>query len=125
MGKFTQEITVQSQGKNWILENGFNFYYADKLGNRLDEFTIPKGFITDFASTPRIFYPIFPPIGIYNKAAMVHDYLYSKECKINISRLSADLYFLQAMEVLGVKKWKRIAMFIAVRIFGKPNFKTT
>lgn len=125
MQKFTQEITVQSQGRNWILEESFKFYYADSLGNKLDELCVPKGFITDFASTPRIFYPLFPPIGIYNKAAMVHDYLYSKESKLNISRKEADLYFLQAMEVLGVKKWKRIAMFIAVRIFGKPNFKTT
>lgn len=125
MAKFTQEITVQSQGRNWVLKKAFRFYYADKLGNKINEFAIPEGFITDFASTPRIFYPLFPPVGIYNKAAMVHDYLYSKESKLKITRKDADLYFLQAMEVLGVRKWKRLLMYYAVRIFGKPNYKTT
>lgn len=123
MGKFTEEILVQSQGKNWVLEKGFKFYYADEFGYKEKEVIIPKGFVTDFASTPRFLYPLFPPIGIYNKAAIVHDYLYSKDCSLKVSRFEADLFFLQAMEVLGVKKWKRIAMFFAVRIFGKIHFK--
>lgn len=122
MNKFTQELLVESFGKKWVLKSAFRFYYEDRNQNKF-EVIIPSGFITDFASTPRILYPIFPPIGIYNKAAMVHDYLYSKECLLAISRFKADLFFLQAMEVLEVPKWKRKLMYFAVRIFGKSHFK--
>jgi len=120
--KFTEELLVESVGNSWILKRAFRFYYADKFGNILREIIIPEGFLTDFASTPSILYPIFPPIGIYNKAAMVHDYLYSKDRPEFIKRKDADLFFLQAMEVLKVPKWKRGSMFLAVRIFGRSSF---
>jgi len=80
---------------------------------------VPEGFNTDFASTPKLLYPIFPPIGIYNKAAMVHDYLYTSAI---LPRKEADLFFLQAMEVLQVPNWKRKLMFWAVRCFGAKKF---
>lgn len=129
MQKFTEELLVESFGNRWVLRRAFKFYYlyeCDPFSCCLDhriEVVVPEGFETDFASTPRLLYPIFPPIGIYNKAAMVHDYLYSKECLLEISRLQADRFFLQAMEVLKVAKWKRCVMFLAVRIFGKFYFR--
>ena len=36
---------------------------------------IPKGFQTDLASVPRIFWVILPPFGAYEAAAVLHDYL--------------------------------------------------
>lgn len=36
--------------------------------------TVPKGFKTDLASVPRIFWTIFPPFGRYSRAAVLHDY---------------------------------------------------
>lgn len=122
MQKFTEEILVESTGDKWILKRAFRFYYADKEGIPLVEITIPENFITDFASTPKLLYPWFPPIGIYNKAAMVHDFLYSENCT-TITRNEADKFFLQAMEVLKVPKWKRKLMYFAVRLFGKSHFK--
>jgi hypothetical protein len=124
MQKFTEELLVESSGKNWVLKRAFTFYYESKysIGLRIN-LIVPEGFVTDFASTPKLLYPIFPPIGIYNKAAMVHDYLYSKECNLSISRVQADVFFLQAMEVLKVVKWKRYVMFLAVRVFGKFYFR--
>ena len=129
MQKFTEELLVESQGTSWILKRAFKFYYEYPpsseywILNPRIEIIIPEGFVTDFASTPKLLYPIFPPVGIYNKAAMVHDYLYSQGCSLNISRQEADDFFLQAMEVLKVAKWKRRAMFLAVRIFGKLHFR--
>ena len=38
--------------------------------------TIPKGFESDMASVPRFLWAVIPPIGPYNKAALLHDYLY-------------------------------------------------
>jgi hypothetical protein len=37
---------------------------------------IPAGYVTDFASVPMLLWSFFPPIGKYNRAALVHDYLY-------------------------------------------------
>lgn len=121
MSRFTNEIKVRSIGNKWELFEGFTFYFESK--GKKESILIPKGFVTDFASTPRILYPFFPPIGKYNKAALVHDFLYSsKSDKYNISRKKADQFFLQAMEVLGVSK-KRYLMYLAVRLFGKLSFK--
>lgn len=120
MQKFTEEILVESVGDKWILKRAFKFYYADKEGAPLTEIVIAKGFITDFASTPKFLYPWFPPIGIYNKAAMVHDFLYSESTPI--TRREADKFFLQAMEVLKVPAWKRRLMYLAVRLFGASHY---
>lgn len=116
---FKEQLLVESLGNKWVLRKQFNFYYS-KDGIVKRYVAIPEGFVTDFVSTPRILYPIFPPVGIYNKAAMIHDYLYSTA---EVSRSDADLFFLQAMEVLGVPKWKRDLMYYAVRLFGASHYK--
>lgn len=120
MQKFTEEILVESVGDKWVLKKPFKFYYADKEGVPMVEVVIAEGFVTDFASTPKFLYPWFPPIGIYNKAAMVHDFLYSESTPI--TRREADKFFLQAMEVLDVPKWKRRLMYFAVRLFGASHY---
>ena len=123
MQKFTDELLVESSGNTWVLKRAFHFYYLDEVGAQTDVI-IPEGFVTDFASTPKALYSFFPPIGIYNKAAMVHDFLYSKDCPLIVERQIADKFFLQAMGVLGVAKWKRKIMFYAVRLFGQSHFRT-
>jgi len=81
-------------------------------GGRVD---VPGGFDTDFASTPRFLHAIFPPRGRWNKAAIVHDYLYRET---NCSRFLADAIFRDAMRDLGVPVWRRVAMYYGVRFFG-------
>ena len=127
MSKFTEELLVESVGDKWVLKRAFKFYYefTTSDGNPArTEIIVPEGFVTDFASTPKALYSIFPPIGIYNKAAMVHDFLYSGECPLKIERAQADLFFLQAMAVLKVPKWKRKLMYFAVKLFGKSHFRS-
>ena len=92
-------------------------YQDDKLGIKV---TVPKGAKTDFASIPRVFWPILPPVGRYSKAAVVHDYLYRNGL---FTRKDCDLVFLHAMEELNVAKWKRVIMYRAVRLFGKSAYK--
>ena len=127
------ELIVKSIGSKWELVEPFCFYYQEVDENKYRIFyqnreksiweilnlVIPKGFITDFASTPRILYPIIPPIGIYNKACIIHDYLYQEKI---FSRKNCDLIFLQAMKILDVPKWKRNLMFAVVRLFGKKYY---
>jgi hypothetical protein len=122
MNNFTDELLVESQGNAWVLKRAFHFYYIDEVGSQIDV-VVPEKFITDFVSTPKILYSFFPPIGIYNKAAIMHDYLYSKDCPIALKRVKADKFFLQAMEVLHAPKWQRKLMYFAVRLFGKKYFR--
>ena len=77
--------------------------------------TVPRGFVTDFASVPRLFWSIFPPIGRYGYAALFHDYVYWQQIG---TRNEADLVFRDTMDELEVPAWKRAVLFWAVRLFG-------
>lgn len=113
--------TTQLSAREWRNEVPVKW----RVGNR--EGTVPVGFSTDFASTPRILWPIFPKQGVYSIAALVHDFLYksngrhvlmSPPVKALMSRKDADRTFLSLMELLGVEKWTRKMMYRAVRMFG-------
>jgi len=82
---------------------------------------VPKGFVTDFASVPRFFWRVVPPMGQHGKAAVVHDFLYRKSS--GFSKILADAIFFEAMELLGVSWWKRWVMYLAVRYFGRSSFQ--
>jgi hypothetical protein len=77
--------------------------------------TVPRGFVTDFASVPRLFWSILPPIGRYGYAALFHDYVYWQQIG---TRSEADVVFRDTMDELGVPTWKRAILFWAVRLFG-------
>lgn len=81
--------------------------------------TVPKGFLTDLASVPLPFRMFFPKDGEYTPAAVIHDFLYSKLNTTGINRELADKIFLFIMQELRVAKYKRKAMYKAVRIFGE------
>ncbi len=80
------------------------------------ELEIPAGFITDFASTPRLLWPLFPPTGPWMRAALVHDYCYREQ--VPFSRFLADALFREVMRLDGVPRWRRIVFYWAVRLFG-------
>jgi len=82
---------------------------------------VPAGYCTDFASTPRWTWRIFPPGGKYRAAAVVHDWLVDESPHTCTSKQAARI-FREAMTDLGVKRWRRAAMYRAVRMFG-PRFK--
>ena len=119
MSSFTTPLIVEplEDGRHWKLVEKFEF------NNKKYTISVPAGFITDFASVPRIFWWLIPPTGRYGKAAVVHDFCYRKAC---FSRKECDWIFLEGMRALGVPKWKRLIMWAAVRLFGwsayaKPN----
>ena len=118
MSSFTKPLTVTKiSGRKWMIARAFKYYiYANLEGDCVD---IPEGYITDFASVPRVFWHIVPPDGQYTQAAVVHDYLYDNEI---YSKEKADHIFYQAMGVLGVPDWKRNVMYWAVKHFGKPSW---
>jgi len=84
--------------------------------------TVPKDFITDGASIPRLFWSIIGPFGDYFAAAVVHDFLYSLH-NDTCNRKESDLIFKEAMFNLGVPWYRREVIFRAVRMFGGSSFK--
>lgn len=76
---------------------------------------VPEGFVTDFASVPRLFWRLIPPWGEYSPAAIVHDFLYRNGIG---SRARADWVFLSVMKAIGISGWQRWLMWAAVRLFG-------
>ncbi len=116
MSDFTRplEVTPLDDGVTWRLTKPFDYHVG-----RLDSgflVHVPAGFETNFASVPRGLWWLISPTGRHGKAAVVHDYLYSTHC---YSKIIADAIFVEAMEVLGVSRWKRNAMWKAVRLLGK------
>lgn len=76
---------------------------------------VSTGFKTDLASIPRILWNILPPVGKYDAAAVLHDDLYQYG---GVTRSDADGVLNEAMEVLGVSRWQRWAIFLGVRSGG-------
>ena len=83
--------------------------------------TVPAGYRTDFASIPRLVWPLLPPVGRSGKAAVIHDWLCDEQPHSVDHRMAADI-FDEAMAVLGEPAWRRAIMVRAVKWFG-PKFR--
>ena len=105
----THPQTEKVNDKYWKLTEDLIVKYNDFT------YIVPEGFITDFASVPKI--PVIYQI-LHDKAkvsAIFHDWLYSeKPC----TRREADLAFLEAMEEEGLNFPTRMVMYKGVRIGG-------
>jgi len=96
--------------REFILDG--NMTYVTRAGEVI---TVPKGFITDLASIPRLFQWLIPVNGLHRCAAIVHDYLFVIQDR---PREDADRIFLEAMEDCGVRWTQRQVMYRAVRAGG-------
>jgi hypothetical protein len=83
--------------------------------------TVPPGFVTDFASIPRVFWSLLRPDGEYAYAAVVHDYLYWTQTR---ARDEADNIFKIAMEDFEIEAPKVKAIYGAVRIGGQSAWNS-
>ena len=86
-----------------------------------EDLFIPVGFETDFASVPRIFWSIIPPIGKANIAWVIHDYLY--DTKDERGRKWADDEMYYWMRKKGQSWLKSQLMYWGVRIGGRNWWK--
>lgn len=86
---------------------------------RYRDIVIPKGYITDGASVPRIFWSIFPPNKAeYLSAAIVHDYLTDIAIeKKSITFRSADNTFKEMLTDLNVNKIEVKVLYWSVRLY--------
>ena len=151
MGKFTNKILAEFQPpKKWKLGRDLTYtttdLYANEVKslkdvgveivrdtNKTESITVPSGFITDLASTPRILWNVIAPFDVA-RAAIVHDLLYKairtyrygkgpEEDKelVTKAKKAADRVFLLAMKDAEpkVSKWKIYCAWKAVDLFGR------
>ncbi len=73
--------------------------------------TVPKGFVTDGASVPRIFWWFLDPATEAFEAAIVHDYL------LQTSQPNAHKEFYRQLRKYSVALYKAYPAFLAVQTF--------
>ena len=152
MGQFTNKILAEFQPpRKWKLGRDLVYtttdLYANEVKalkdvgvkvvrdtNKTETITVPSGFITDLASTPRILWAFIAPFDVA-RAAIVHDLLYKsirqyrwkkgliEEDKelIENAKVAADKVFLLAMKDAEpkVSGWKIYSAWKAVDLFGR------
>ena len=74
---------------------------------------VPKGFVSDGATIPRIFWAILPPVDRYFPAALVHDYLLGQ-----VDRDEADAAFKESLKLLNIRRYRIYSMYGAVRLYS-------
>lgn len=106
--------------RRWVLEE--ELMYRSRGGRTI---TVPVGFETDGASVPRPLWILYPPFGgEYDRAAIVHDYLYANAERFigddqgQISRGEVDRLMLEMMDVDEFRLTGRRMIYRGVRVGG-------
>lgn len=115
MSSFTADLIVRIEQGEWggigtftLLED-FS-YDIGYLGSG-KTIKVPRGFVSDGLSIPSFARMLFPILGRGAKAGVLHDYLLWQGWE---RKPAADV-FLEALEVLGVPKFRRTLMYWAVK----------
>lgn len=114
---FETEVTLTAVGDDrWSL--GESLVYR---GER-DTWIIPRGYVTDLATVPRMVAWLIPTYGRYTRAAIVHDYLITNLlCRAgcpgpnHVAPNDIDGIFRRILRELGVSAPRRWAMWAGVR----------
>ena len=110
--EFLTKLEVEKlKGNNWQVLSALKFQ-SRKL-NKVVE--VPAGFVTDFASVPRLPIVYLLAGDTAHEAAVVHDYLYQMHL---VGKAKADAVFLEAMRASGVPKFRRWLMYMGVKVGG-------
>lgn len=98
------------------------------------QITVKKGFVTDFASVPRIPFAYLMFGGLGKWPAVVHDGLYSTSSLVEVidvdtnepfkvTRAWADEVFRIGLEQRSISSFKANAMYLGVRLKGGGYYK--
>lgn len=91
-------------------------YQSDVAGMT---FTVPAGFISDYASVPRAPLVYWLCGDTSTMASVVHDAIYTYHW---VDRATADAVLKEASAVTGVPAWRRWIMWAGVRIGGGSHW---
>lgn len=97
---------------HWKLIHEF-VYDSDVAKSRI---IVPAGFVTDFASVPRVPVAFWLTGDTAHMAAVVHDYLYSTGI---FPKAVADQVFYEAMRATGIPLWRAWVMYQGVNWGGQ------
>lgn len=123
MGKFLSNLQVtlkceacRNGRSEWVVD--VPLIYHSNITNK--RYTAPKGFVTDFASVPRIPFAFELFGDTIHAPATIHDWLYSSGIE---ERDVADSILQEAALSINVPKWKVTLIYYAVRLFGSKFYK--
>jgi hypothetical protein len=115
VAKFLSKLLLEDSGGLPFTVQSLFIYQTDS--NEL--ISVPIGFQTDLASIPRGLWNLFPPVGKYDRAAVVHDFLY--RFPGTKTRAQCDSVFREALGACGVSRFTQWTLYLAVRSGGwKP-----
>jgi len=99
----------------WFLTKPIGWKPEGAASERYQPLEVPTGFVTDFASIPRLFWSLLPPDGEYTYPAIIHDYLYWTQDR---PREEADEILKIGMQEFGIRASIVTAIYSAVRVGG-------
>jgi hypothetical protein len=106
-------------GSQWVLREDMVFELTSD-NDITATIRVPKGFVTDLASTPRRVWALYPPFGKYLSAAILHDYLYwTQMCE----RDQADKIFYHAMKQSQVNLATQAVFLMILKLQGLPAWQ--
>lgn len=123
-GEFLTPVVLKKVGKR-LWEVYEPLVYRSRIYPGL--FISPKGRLTNLASIPPFFWLLFPPVDIYDAAAIIHDGAYEGDLvtdagqRMNVVKSVADFLFLEMLQAVGVSPGKAELMYQAVHRFGRPH----
>jgi hypothetical protein len=107
----------------WTLLHEFWYHHAPTETIDLDvTVTVPAGFMTDFASVPRLPLIYYVCGNQAHEASVVHDYLYSLDSMPLVDKNTADRIFYDAMIEMGLDRHIARMMYDGVVIGGESHF---
>ena len=124
MSQFLSELVTEcisdtaASGRGfWKIHEPFT-YQSDVLGETI---TVEPGFITDYASIPRLpfFYFLFGDTS--HQAAVLHDWLFHNHAVCDED--TANLVLREAAEVEGIAHWRKMCIYLAVKFGGKSSWE--
>lgn len=113
---FMNEVVLKPVADNtYELKSDFKAFDGKRT------YIVPKGFLTDFASIPRLLWPVFNPNEIkVIPPAILHDFMYA--CPNDVSRAEADSIFYSALIDNLVNPVKAYTYYLAVRLMGWKHY---
>lgn len=102
----------------WYLTRSID--WSPNSGQTLPAVSVPIGFVTDFASIPRVLWSALPRDGDYVWAAVVHDYPYWTQ---STTRQQADDILNAAMMDLHNPSIQRVQIYDGVRLGGELSWQ--
>lgn len=115
MAKFLTVLVVEEMDDDvWKVAHTL-VYNSDIVG----PVSVPAGFVTDFASVPRLPLAYLLAGNTAHEAAVIHDYLYQTH---PCTKSQADRTFREAMGVTGIPTWRKNLMYAAVTVAGWPSW---